>query len=199
MITLLSFVLSIILWSTSYDYPFVLCDVYHSVKYVIWLPFCPLCCLSFCELRHMITPCVVCHSVNYVIWLPCVLSVILWITSYDYPVCCLSFCELLHMITLCVVCHSVNYVIWLPFCPLWCLSFCEVRDMITLLSFVLPVILWITSYDYQVCCLSFCELPHMITLLVSSYFSNNILDGDFCFLSSIFVFNIQINTNIHCF
>ena len=149
--------LSVILWSTSYDYPFVFCVVRHSVNYVIWLPFCPLCCLSFCELRHMITLCVVCHSVNYVIWIPfcplcclsfCevsnmitlfsfVLSVILWITSYDYP------------FVLCVVCHSVNYVIWLPFCPLCCLSFCEVR--------------------------------HMITLLVSSYFSCNMFDEDFFF------------------
>jgi hypothetical protein len=32
---------------------FVLCVVCHSVNYVIWLPFCQLCCLSFCELRHM--------------------------------------------------------------------------------------------------------------------------------------------------
>ena len=65
--------------------------------------------------------CVVCHSVNYVIWLPFVLSVILWITSYDY-----------HFV-LCVVSHSVNYVIWLPCCPLCCLSFCELRHMITIL------------------------------------------------------------------
>ena len=99
----------------------VLCVVCHSVNYVMRLPFCPLRCLSFCELRHMIT------------LSSFVLSAILWIMSFDYPVCCLSFCELRHMITLCVVCHSVNYVIWLPFCPLCCLSFCELRHMITIL------------------------------------------------------------------
>ena len=82
---LLSFVLSVILWIRSYDYPFVLCFVCHSVNCVIWLPFVlsvilwitsfdyPLYCLSFCELRHMITV------------LSFVLSVILWSTSYDYP------------------------------------------------------------------------------------------------------------------
>jgi hypothetical protein len=147
----------------------VLCVVCHSVNYVMWLPFCPLCCLSFCKLRHMIT------------LSSFVLSVILWIMSFDYPVCCLSFCELRHMITLCVACHSMNYVIWLPF--------------------VLSVILWITSYDYHfvlcvvshsvnyviwlpccpLCCLSFCELRHMITILISSYFSYNMLDYIFSF------------------
>jgi hypothetical protein len=91
-------------------FSFVLCVVCHSVNYVIWLPFCPLFCLSFCELRHMITLCVVCHSVNYVIWLHFVLSVILWITSYDYPLCCLSFCELRHMITL--LSFVLSVILW---------------------------------------------------------------------------------------
>jgi hypothetical protein len=76
---------------------------------------------------------------------------------------------------LCVVCHSVNYIIWLPFFPLCCLSFCELRHMITL-----------------------CVVCHMITLLLSSDFSYDVFDEDVCFLSFIFLFNIQINTNIHC-
>jgi hypothetical protein len=124
MITLLSFVLSIILWSTSYDYSFVLCDVYHSVKYVIWLPFFPLCCLSFCEVRQMNT------------LLSFVLSIILWSTSYDYP------------FVLCDVYHSVKYVIWLPFCPLCCLSFCELRHMITpcVVCHSVNYLIWITFW-----------------------------------------------------
>ena len=139
-------------------FPFVLCVVRHSVDYVIWLPFCPLFCLSFCELRHMIT------------LLSFVLSLILWSTSYDYP------------FVLCVFSHSVKYVIWLPFSHLCCLSFCELRHMITLLSFVLShsvkYLIWLPFCS--LCCLSFCEVRHMITLLVSSYFSCNMFDED-CF------------------
>jgi hypothetical protein len=99
-------VLPVILWITSYDYP--------------------LCCLSFYELRHMITMCLkyfcFCQPRCYCFLRPkwgrpktyLYTPVILWITSYDYPLCCLSFYELRHMITMCVVCHSVNYVIWFP-------------------------------------------------------------------------------------
>ena len=49
------------------------------------------------------------------------------------------------------------------------------------------------------CCLSLCELRHMVFLLVFSDFSYDVFNEGVCFLSFIFLFNIQINTNIHCF
>jgi hypothetical protein len=78
---LLAFVLSVLLWFTDSDYPFS----------IFW----PLCCLSFFDLRILITPsvsfglCVVCPSLIYGFWLPLqyllalVLSV-LWFTDSDY-------------------------------------------------------------------------------------------------------------------
>ena len=117
-------VLSVLLWFTSSDYPFGI--------------FLPLSCLSFFDLRLLITPlvsfchCVVCPSLIYVFWLPLsylfaiVLSVLLWFTSSDYPfgiflpLCCLFFFDLRLLITPlvsfchCVVCPSSIYVFWLP-------------------------------------------------------------------------------------
>ena len=134
----------------------------------------------FFDLQIMITPlvsfdhCVVCPSLTYRLWLPLwylltiVLSVLLWLTDYDYPfgifspLCCLSF-DLQIMITPlvsfdhCVVCPSSIYRLWLPF---W-----------YLLTIVLSVLRF-TDYDYPfgicspLCCLSF-DLQIMITPLVS--------------------------------
>ena len=162
-------VLSVLPWLTSYDYPFG----------ILW----PLYCLSFLDLRLMITPlvscghCIVCPSLTYVLWLPLwylvaiVLSVLPWLTSYDYPfgilwpLYCLSFLDLRLMITPlvscghCIVCPSLTYVLWVP---LW-----------YLVAVVLSVRPWLTSYDYPfgilwpLYCLSFLDLRLMITPLVS--------------------------------
>jgi hypothetical protein len=86
-----------------------------------------LCCLSFFDLRLLITPlvscghCVVCPSLIYDFWLPLwylvaiVLSVLLWSTTSDYtfgilwPLCCLSFFDLRLLITSLVSCgHCVK-------------------------------------------------------------------------------------------
>jgi hypothetical protein len=79
---LLAIVLSVFLRYTSSDYPFG----------IFW----PLCCLSFFDIRLLITPlvssghCVVCLSSIYVFWLPLwyllaiVLSVFLRYTASDY-------------------------------------------------------------------------------------------------------------------
>ena len=166
---LLAIVLSVLLWITTSDYPFG----------IFW----PLYCLSFFELRLLITPlvsfghCIICPSLNYDFWLPLwyllaiVLSVLLWIMTSDYPfgifwpLYCLSFFELRLLITPlvsfghCIVCHSLNYDFWLP---LW-----------YLLAIVLSVLLWITTSDYPfgifwpLYCLSFVELRLLITPLVS--------------------------------
>jgi hypothetical protein len=166
---LLIIVLSVILWFTASDYHFG----------IFW----SLCCLSFSDLRLLITTlvsfdhCPVCHSLIYGFWLPLwylliiVLSVILWFTVSDYhfgifwSLCCLSFSDLRLLITTlvsfdhCAVCHSMIYGFWLP---LW-----------YLLIIVLSVILWFTASDYHfgifwsLCCLSFSDLRLLITTLVS--------------------------------
>jgi hypothetical protein len=128
----LAIVLSVLLWFTDSDYPFV------------W----PLCCLFFFDLRILITPlfghCVVCSSLIYRFWLPLclaiVLSVLLWFTDSYYPfvwpLCCLFFFDLHILITPlfghCVVCSSLIYRFWLPLC----------------LAIVLFVLLWFTDSDY---------------------------------------------------
>jgi hypothetical protein len=80
--SLLSIVLSVLLWFTASDYSFGLC----------W----PLYCLSFFGLRLLITPlvsvvhCIVCPTLVYGFWLllwsllAIVLSVLLWFTASDY-------------------------------------------------------------------------------------------------------------------
>jgi hypothetical protein len=100
---LLVIVLSVVLWFTDSDYLFG----------IFW----SLCCLSFFDLRILITSlvsfghCVVCPSLIYGFWLPLwyllviVLSVLLWITDSDYlfgifwSLCCLSFFDLRILIT----------------------------------------------------------------------------------------------------
>jgi hypothetical protein len=137
---LLAIVLTVLLWFTDYDYPFS----------IFW----PLRCVSF-DLRIMIIPlvsfghCVVCPSLIYGLWLSLwcllaiVLSVLLWLTDYDYPFSifwplrCLSFDLRIMIIPLvffghCVVCPLI-YGLWLPFSifwPLCCLSFFDLRMMI---------------------------------------------------------------------
>jgi hypothetical protein len=80
---LLTIVLSVLLWFMDSDYPFG----------IFW----PLCCLSFFDLRILITPlvsfvhCVVCPALIYGFWLPLwyllafVLSFLLWFMDSDYP------------------------------------------------------------------------------------------------------------------
>jgi hypothetical protein len=100
-------------------------------------------CLSFFDLRLLVTPlvscghCIVCYSSDYGFWLPLwylvdiVLSVILRITGSGYPfdilwtLYCLLFFELRVLITPliscghCIVCYFSNYGFWLP---LWYLQ-----------------------------------------------------------------------------
>jgi hypothetical protein len=138
------------------------CFVCHSSIYGFWLPLwylvaivlfflcqftvsdytCgilwPLDCLSFVNLRFLITPvvscsnCIVCHSSVYGFWLPLwylvaiALSVIRQFTVSDYlfgilwPLYCLSFVNLRFLTTSvvscghCIVCHSSIYGFWLP-------------------------------------------------------------------------------------
>ena len=138
---LVSFVhyLSVLHWFTSSYYPlvsFVHCFVCPSLIYVFLLPlgiFCPLCCLSFIDLRLLITP-------WYLLFI--VLSVLHWFTPSYYPL--VSFVH-------CFVCPSLIYVFLLPLgivCPLLCLSFIDLRLLITpwyLLSIVLSFFHWFTS------------------------------------------------------
>ena len=138
----LSIVLSVLHWFMTFDYSlvsFVHCFLCHSLIYAFLLPlgiFWPLFCLSFIELRLLITP-----------WyaLSIALSVLIWFMTFDY-----SLVSFVH----CFVCHSLIYAFLLPlgiFCPLFCLSFCELRLLITpwyLLSIVLSVLLWITPSYY---------------------------------------------------
>ena len=137
---LVAIVLSVLLRFTAADYPFG----------VLW----SLCCLSFSDLRLLITPlvsyghCVVCPSL-YGFWLPL----------------CLSFFALRLLITSlvscghCVVCPSPRYGFWLP---LW-----------YLVAIVLSVLLRFTAADYlfgilwPLCCLSFFALRLLITTVVS--------------------------------
>ena len=145
--------------------------------------FWSLCCLSFLDLRLVITSlvsfghCVVCPSSTYGLWLPLwyllviVLSVLPRLTACDYlfgifwSLCCLSFLDLRLVVTSlvsfghCVVCPSSTYGLWLP---LW-----------YLLVIVLSVLPRLTACDYlfgifwSLCCLSFLDLRLVITSLVS--------------------------------
>ena len=140
---LVSIVFSVLHWFTPSYYPlvsFVHCFVCPSLIYIFFLPlgiFYPLFCLSFIDLRLLITP-----------WylLSIVLSVLHWFTSSYYPM--VSFIH-------CFVCPSLIYVFLLPlgiFCPLFCVSFIDLRlSLITpwyLLSIVLSVLRWFTSCYY---------------------------------------------------
>ena len=152
-----------VLWYTDSDYPFG----------IFW----SLCCLSFFDIRILITPlvscdhCVVCSSSIYGFWLPLCLAIVLsvlWYTDSDYPfgifwsLCCLSFFDIRILITPlvscdhCVVCSSSIYGFWLPLC----------------LAIVLSV-LWYTDSDYPfgifwpLCCLFFFDIQIRITPLVS--------------------------------
>ena len=166
---LVAIVLSVLLWYTDSDYTFGI--------------LCPLCCLSFFDIRILITSlvscghCVVCPSLIYRFWLhlwylvAIVLSVLLWYTYTDYifgilwPLCCLSFFDIQILITPlvscghCVVCPSLIYRFWLH---LW-----------YLVAIVLSVLLWYTDSDYTfgilwpLCCLSFFDIQILITSLVS--------------------------------
>jgi hypothetical protein len=113
-----------------------------SLFVLLYFFFWPLCCLSFFDIRILITPlvsfdhCVVCPSSIYGLWLPLwyllaiVLSVLLRYTNSDYPFgifwpfCCLSFFDIRILITPlvsfghCVVCPSSIYGFWLPLCYL---------------------------------------------------------------------------------
>ena len=159
---LLSIVLSVLHWFTSSYYPlvsFIYCFVCPSLIYAFLLPlgvFYPLFCLSFIDLRLLITPwCLlsivfsVLHwfTFSYYPWylLSIVLSVLHWFTSSYYPL--VSFIH-------CFFCPSLIYAFLLPlgiFYPLFCLSFYELRLLITpwyLLSIVFSVLHWFTSSYY---------------------------------------------------
>ena len=166
---LVAIVLSVRPRITTYDYPFG----------ILW----PLYCLSFFDLRLLVTPliscghCIVCPSSIYDFWLPfwypvaIVLSVLPRFTSSDYPfgifwpLFCLSFPDLRLLITPlvscghCIVCPSSIYDFWLPF---W-----------YLLAIVLSVLPRFTTSDYPfgilwpLYCLSFLDLRLLITPLVS--------------------------------
>ena len=166
---LVAIVLSVRPRITTYDYPFG----------ILW----PLYCLSFFDLRLLVTPliscghCIVCPSSIYDFWLPfwypvaIVLSVLPRFTTSDYPfgilwpLYCLSFPDLRLLITLlvscghCIVCPSSICDFWLP---LW-----------FLVAIVLSVVPGFTTYDYPfgilwpLYCLSFFDLRLLITLLVS--------------------------------
>ena len=73
LITPLAITLSVLLRFTTSDYPFGHYVVCPSLIYDFWLPLWPLRCLSFSDLRLLITP------------LAITLSVLLWFTTYDYP------------------------------------------------------------------------------------------------------------------
>jgi hypothetical protein len=111
------------------------CFVSPSLIYAFFLPlgiFCPLFCLSFIDLRLLITP-----------WylLSIVLSVLHWFTPSYYP--SVSFVHYF-------VCPSLIYAFLLHlgiFCPLFFLSFIDLRLLITpwyLLSIALSVRHWFT-------------------------------------------------------
>ena len=124
--------------------------------------FWSLYCLSFFDIRFLITPmvsfghCVVCHSSTYGFWLPLwyhltiVLSVLLRHTASNY-----SF-----------------HIIW----PLCCLSFFDIRFLVTLwyhLAIVLSVLLRNTTSNYSfhiiwpLCCLSFFDTRFLVTSFIS--------------------------------
>ena len=161
------------------------CVVCPSVIDDLWLPllvssnFWPLCCLSFCVWRSLITP------FGFFKLLILILSVLLWLTVSEYPF------WYLQTFGSSVVCPSVIDGFWLPllvssnFWPLCCLSFCDWQSLITpfgifkLLALVLSVLLWLTVFDYTFWFLqTFCSCvvcPSVIDglslpLLVSSTF-----------------------------
>ena len=139
---ILSIALSVLHWFTPSYYPlvsFVHCFFCPSLIYAFLLPlgiFCPLLCLSFIDLRLLITP---------LYLLSIVLSVFHWLTSSYYP---------LVYVVHCFFCPSLIYAFLLPlgiFCPLLCLSFIDLRLLIThwyLLSIVLSVLHWFTPSYY---------------------------------------------------
>jgi hypothetical protein len=118
-------------------------------------------CLSFCDLRLLITP-----------WylLSIVFSVLNWYMPSYYPL--VSF-------VLCFVCASCNYVFLLPlgiFCPLFCSSFIDLHLLIIpLVSFVHCIVCPSLIYDFWLLfgifcplfCLSFIDLGLLITPLLS--------------------------------
>ena len=156
---LVAIVLSVLPRFTTYDYPFR----------ILWA----LYCLSFLDLRLLITPLVscghfiVCPFSSYDFWLPfwyvvaIALSVLPRSTTSDnpfgflWPLYCLSFLDLRLMITHlvscghCIVCPSSIYNFWLP---LW-----------YLVASVLSVLPRFTTFDYPfgilwpLYCLSFLD------------------------------------------
>ena len=163
---LVAIVLSALPRFTTSDYPFGLLR--------------PLYCLSFLNLRLLITPlvscghCIVCPSSFYDFWLPrwCLVAFILSFPprfpTSDYPfgilwpLYCLSFLDLRLMITSlvsygnCIFCPSSIYDFWLP---LW-----------YLVAIALSVLPRFTTSDYSfgilwpLYCLSFLDLRLLITL-----------------------------------
>jgi hypothetical protein len=157
----LSIVLSVLLWFMTFDYPlvsFVHCIVCPSLIYAFLLPlgiFCPLFCLSFCELRLLITPWYLLSNVM------CVLH---WFTPSYYPL--VSFVH-------CFFCPSLIYAFLLPlgvFCPLFCLSFIDLHLLLTpwyLLSIVLSVLHWFTPSYYTLVSFVHCFVcPSLIYVLL---------------------------------
>ena len=133
---LVAILLSVLPRVTTSDYPFGF----------LW----PLYCLSFLDLRLLITPlvscdhCIVCPSSIYDFWLP------LWyLVAIVFSV----------ILRFCIVCHSSIFDLWLP---LW-----------YLLAIVLSVLPRYTIYDYPfgilwpLYCLSVLDLRLLITPLVS--------------------------------
>ena len=141
---LVAIVLSVLLRFTTSGYPFD----------ILW----PLYCLSFLDLRLLITllvscgHCIVCPSSIYDFWLPfwyllaIVLSVLPRFTTSDYPfgilwpLYCLSFLDLRLLITPLVSCGNCIFVLPrftifnYPFgilWPLYCLSFLHLQLLIT--------------------------------------------------------------------
>jgi hypothetical protein len=141
---LVAIALSLLLWLTASDYP---CGI-------LW----PLHCLSFFDLRLLITPvvscghCIVSPSLTYGFWLPLwylvaiALSLLLWPTASDYPcgilwpLHCFSFFHLRLLITPvvscghCIVSLSLTYGFWLP---LW-----------YLVAIALSLLRWLAASDY---------------------------------------------------
>ena len=125
-------VLSVLPRFTISDYPFG----------VLW----PLYCLSFLDLRLLITSlvscghCIVCHSSIYDFWLllwylvAIVLSVLLRFTTFDYPfgilwpLDCLSFFDFVFSVIPRFTTYDYPFrILW----PLYCLSFLDLRLLIT--------------------------------------------------------------------
>ena len=180
---LLTFVLPVLLWLTVFDYLFWFlqafgsCIVCPSVIEGLWLTllvpsnFWPLCCVSFCDWRSLITTfgffkfwLLCCLSFCY--WrslittfgifklLALVLSVLLCLTVFDYTFWFLQTFDSY------IVCPSVIDGLWIPllvssnFWLFCCLSVCDWRFLITSvgifkpLTLVFCVLLWLTVFDY---------------------------------------------------